>query len=68
MGSALPYPDFADNRSTTPAGSALTTVDADDKTAGLEDAIDIGSPGINRFLQHRNNGGMQSAYVAWRKF
>ena len=61
MGPALPDPDLADGRSTDPAGSALTTVDIDNKAAGLEDTIDIGSPGLNRLTQNRTDCSMQPA-------
>jgi hypothetical protein len=59
MGPALPDPDLADGRTTDPAGSALTAVDIDNEAAGLEDTIDIGSPGSNRLTQDRTDGGMQ---------
>jgi len=61
MGSTLPDPDLADGRSADTAGSALTAVNFDNKAAGLEDAINIGSPGINSLTQDRNDGGMQPA-------
>jgi hypothetical protein len=67
MSPALPDPDLADGPSTGPAGSALTTVDIDDKTAGLEDTIDIGSPGLNRLIQDRTDCSMQPARLVRQK-
>src|SRR5512133_1920617 len=60
MGPALPDPDLADGRSADPAGCALPAVDLDNKTAGLEDTVDIGSPGGNRLAQNSHDGGMQT--------
>ena len=61
MGSALSDPDLADGRSTDPAGGSFTAVDIDDKAAGLEDTVDIGSPGLNRLTQDRTDCCMQPA-------
>ena len=67
MCTALPDPDLADGRSTGPAGRAFTTVDGDNKTAGLEDTVDIGSPGGNRLAQDRDDGSMQPAHLVRQK-
>ena len=61
MGPALCNPDLADCRSADPAGGTLTAVDIDHKTAGLEDTVDIGSPGLNRLTQDRTDCSMQTA-------
>lgn len=63
MGPALTNPDLADGCSADPAGCALATVDADDKAAGLEDAVDIGAPGSNRLTQDSYDCRVQPAYL-----
>src|SRR5512133_2574347 len=68
MRSTLPYPDLADCRTTGPTRGTFPAIDADDKVSGLEDTIDIGPLCRNRFLQYRDNGAMQPAYVIRGKF
>lgn len=67
MGSTLANPGFNDGRATEKTGLTLSGIHINAKHSGLENSINIGAIGCNRFTQNRIHRIVQSADFKRRK-